>query len=128
MKAPRLTRIPGAGYDWKLNDGRIPWAEDGTQAAQHSMQRLLGSKGEYSLGGKLSGKDEQGTDFYGIIFKHSSSREELELEIKRRLLQTPGIKSIVKFESTIINNTLAVAGKGLTEWGIVDLSFETELL
>ena len=101
-----------------FENGKLVWAEDGTQAAQHGLTRLLIFKGEWIL------DEEMGTDWYGIIFSSSKSRAEKELEIKSRILGTPGVKEISQFKWEQTGASVAITGIVVTDWGNVDISQE----
>jgi hypothetical protein len=127
MKAPRLTAVP-TGYDLLIENGKIPWAEDGTQAAQHAMVRLLVFKSEPSLDGKLTTKTFEGTKFYELIFNMEITQAEKELEIKSRILGTPGIERIISFLWEQSGHTVTITGKVKTIWGEETLEGTVELL
>ena len=122
MKAPRLTKNTSGDYDLLIENGKIPMIEDGTQAAQHALTRLLIFKGEYSLDGELTTKTELGTKWYETIFAMDKPQVAKELEIKRRLLQTPGIKKILSFEWSQSEHTVTIEGKFQTDWGAETVS------
>ena len=109
-------------------EGKFQWSEDGTQVAQHGMERLLIFKGEISLGGLLTGKDDLGTWWYEIIFDTSKSRAEKELEIKSRILGTPGVTRILQFNWEQTGGAVSITGRVLTEFGEIDISEEITVL
>ena len=133
MKDVRLTKASGS---WRISmtNGLFDWVEDGAQAAQHSTIRLMFFKetrtapGHYSLNDALPHKSKVGTDWYGKIFHVGLPDIEKEFEIKRRLLATPGIDSIHKFQMTVEDSTLTISGEGKTAWGVVDMTQEFEVL
>lgn len=127
MKDIRITR-EGGSWDLKMENGDLQMVEDGAQAAQHSTIRLMIFKGELALDGALVGRLSLGTKFYEIIFDSSKSRAEKELEIKRRLLGTPGIDGITKWTWTQTGGSVSVDAEGKTAWGTVDLSQDIEVL
>ncbi len=122
MKAFRLTKNAAGDYDLLIENGKISLIEDGGQAAQHAMQRLLIFKGEQTLDGMLTTKGELGTQWYEIIFAMDISRAEKELEIKRRITETPGILKILESTWSVADHTLSITGKVQTEWGEADIS------
>jgi hypothetical protein len=111
-----------------FEDGKFVWSEDGTQVAQHGMERTLIFKGEQSLGGKLTGKGDLGTWWYEIVFDASKSRAEKELEIKSRILGTPGVIRILQFNWEQDGGAVSITGRVLTEYGEVNISEEITLL
>ncbi|NIS15868.1 MAG: hypothetical protein GWN96_06470 [candidate division Zixibacteria bacterium] len=124
MKSPRLTKNSSNDYDLKLENGKVPWVEDGAQAAQHACERLLIFKGELSLNGALTENTEGGTRWYEVIFAMDKDREEKEMEIKRRILATPGVDKILSFTWTQSGRTVTIEGRIKTEWGEEDISEE----
>ena len=124
----RLTKSTQGYYDLKLENGRFPMCEDGTEAAQHALIRLLAFRGEYSLNGEIDGKDDLGTYWYERIFAMDVSQAEKELEIKRRILQTPGIESITKFVWSQTGHTVTIDAIIKTEWGSLEISDTVEAL
>ena len=128
MKAPRISKDADGNYDLLLENGAFAWAEDGTQATQHAFVRLMIFRGEPSLNGVLTEKTEEGTKWLETIFNVQKSKAEKELEIKRRLLQTPGIKSITSFQSTQVGRTLEIEAKIQTDWGDMEVSDTIEPL
>jgi hypothetical protein len=122
MKSPRLTKNAAGFYDLLIENGKVSWAEDGTQVAQHAMERVLIFKGELTHGDKLTTKANEGTDWYGIIFAMDKSRAEKELELKSRILETPGVESISEWSWTQSGHTVTIEAKVLTAYGEVSVS------
>ena len=122
MKSIRLTRNSDGNYGLQFANGKLQWAEDGTQAAQHGLTRLLIFKGEWLL------NEDMGTQWYEIIFSSSKSRAEKELEIKSRILGTPGVKEITKFTWEQSGATVTIEGIIVTDWGETDISQEITTL
>ena len=118
MKSIRITKRSDGNYGLLFSDGKLQWAEDGTQAAQHGLTRLLIFSGEWVLNTDI------GTKWYEIIFASSKSRAEKELEIKSRILGTPGVKEITKFNWTQSGSSVSIEGIIVTDWGDVDISQE----
>jgi hypothetical protein len=126
--APRLSQNAAGDYDLVLEDGKFKWAEDGTVVAQHGTERILIFKGELSLNDQLSGKDDEGTRYYEVLFSAAASRAEKELEIKQRILGTPGALKTLQFTFELDGGTLTTDGQVLTEYGTVDVSQTVEVL
>jgi hypothetical protein len=117
----RLTRASAGYYDLLMEDGSFQWAEDGTQVAQHGSIRIQKYAGE----SVTSNPNEDGTDYYGIVFNAQTSAAEKTLEIRRRILQTPGVIRILDgFTYSIEGATIKISGSVLTEWGEEDISQE----
>lgn len=115
--APRLT-INEAGYiDLKMTDGKVEWAEDGVQSAQHGLMRLQIFRGEWVYNSNL------GTDWYGIIFNVQKSIAEKEFEFKKAILGTPGVTKITEFTWAQDGQTVTILGKVQTKWGEEQIGF-----
>jgi len=128
MKDVRITKNSDGVYDMKLTAGKFEMCEDGTEAANHFVIRLLAGKGEYNLGGLLTNKDDLGTDWYGIIFNVEMGKPEKTLELRRVILETPGVLSIEKFVWTQTGHSVSIIGRINTEWGTIDVNQEIEQL
>lgn len=113
MKDFRLTQLSNGRLDLLLVDGNTVWAEDGVEAAQLAVLRLMKIKGESVTGNP----NEEGTDYYGIIFNVAKSRAEKELHLKKRILGTPGISKIIKFEWQQERHRVTIDCYVKTEWG-----------
>jgi len=123
MIGARLTQIDDKGtLDLVRENGRVAIAEDGTEAAQHGAMRMNITVGESVIGDTSTNFDY--TKFYEIIFKVSASRAEKELEIKRRILGTPGVLRILTFSWTQTVRDVTINGTILTEWGKEGINFE----
>jgi len=127
MKSPRIT-LDGNSWDLKMEDGKILWVEDGTQAAQRAFERLMIFKGEPSLDGALTTKTEEGTKWYEIIFNMEKTRAERDLEIKSRILGAPGIDKIIRFDWEQTGNTMTYDADFKTAWGEESVSAEVTFL
>jgi hypothetical protein len=115
--------VPG-GYDFALEGGKIPTVEKGVQAAQKFGQKLLTYRGENSLTAEddevvqITNKEDDGTRWYEVLFDVSKSRAEKDLEIKRRLLTTEGVKKILKpLEWVQEGHQVNITGSILSDWG-----------
>ena len=124
----RLTRNTAGDYDLKFENGTFIMAEDGTEAAQHALIRLLVFRGEPSLNGEIEGKEDTGTFWYDRIWPTNTSKAEKEFEIKRRILQTPGIDSITEFTWSQTAHTVTINGIVKTQWGSLTISDTIEAL
>jgi hypothetical protein len=128
MIAPRLTKAACGYPHMLLETGVFQWAEDGTQAAQHAWTRIMIFKGELSHGGKLTTKTEGGTKAYEVVFAMDKPKAEKELELKSRILGTPGVESILEWDWVQVSHTVNITGKALTSWGEVDIGGEISAL
>lgn len=113
MKDIRLTQLSNGRFDILLEDGKTVWCEDGIQAAQHAAQRINKYKGETVTGNP----NEESIDLYGIIFNQKKSRAEKELHIKRVIMSTPEIKSIIRFEWTQVGRDVTIKALVQTDYG-----------
>ncbi len=128
MRGVKLTKTDAGCYDLDLQAGKFVMCEDGTAAASHCATRLQIYKGEYNLGGKLTNKDDLGVDWYGIIFNVAMGEAEKTFELRKAILGTPGVLSIIKFEWSQSGRVVAITGSVNTEWGVIDISQEIEQL
>lgn len=113
MKDFRLTQLPNGRLDLLLVDGKTQFVEDGEQAVQHAVMRLIKIKGE----SVTDNENEEGTDYYGIIFNVMKSRAEKELHLKKRILGTPGIRKFVSFEWNQTRHKVEIKAFVETQWG-----------
>jgi len=113
MKDVRLTKSSNGDYDMLLENGSFQWCENGTQVANHGLMRLRVFRGESNL------HTEKGTRYYEVIFDVQSSKAEIELEIKKQLLSTPGALGFVEFNITQVARELTITG-------IIQTAFGTE--
>ncbi len=128
MKDIRITQGSDGQWDLKMENGKLVWAEEGTEAAQHAFLRLMIFKGELGLNGALTTKVSLGTKWYETIFDMSKSKAEKELEMKRRILGTTGVKSITKWTWTQAAHTVTIDAIIMTDWGEIDVSQTIEAL
>lgn len=124
MKSPRLTKTTAGYYDLLMENGKFLWVEDGTQAAQLSMERISTVKSEYSLNDFLSTGQDEGTRLYEVILRADKSRAEKEFEIKRIILGTTGIEAISELDWSVANHELTISLKGKTAWGDIEIGEE----
>ena len=126
--APRITQTDDGHWDLLLENGKFTFSSDGTQVAQHALERLLIFKGELSLNNALTANTEGGTRWYEVIFATDKTRAEKELEIKSRILDTPGVKRIIRFSWAQAAYTATITGDIQTDWGEEDISQTLEPL
>lgn len=128
MKSFRLTKNSAGDYDLLMQAGTVPIIEDGAQVAQHAMQRVLIFKGEPSLDGFLTTKTEDGTQWYEILLATDVAKIEKEFHLKKRILQTPGIKKILSMTLNVVDHVLTINGRFQTDWGTETMSEDVTLL
>jgi len=128
MKDLRVSPDSNGHYDITLVDGKFRWAKDGTQAANHCQIRMDISKGTLSLNNRLSNKENEGLDLYGIIFDARKSKAEKEFEIKRVILETPGYQSIISFTFEQTGHSATYSAKVQSQWGSREISEAIEAL
>jgi hypothetical protein len=109
MKDVRFTKDSGI-WDMKLEGGDFPWCEEGTQVANHAMQKIQTFRGE-----RLIDKN-WGTQWYEIIFNVERPQAEKELEIKRQILTTPGTLYIEEFAMVQVGMEYRITGIAQTEF------------
>jgi hypothetical protein len=122
MRDVRLTQLPNGRLDILLEDGKTAWADDGIQAAQHCVMRLMKIKGE----SVTDNPNEDATDWYGIIFRADKSRAEKELHLKKRIMGTPGIKKIISFSWAQTQRSVSIDARVMTDWGEQTISAALE--
>ena len=128
MKDLRLSPDSEGDYDVTLVNGKFRWAKEGTQVANHGHIRMNIPKGTLSLNGRLSNKENDGLDLYGIIFDTKKSKAEKEMEIKRVILQTPGYQSIISFSFEQTSYSASYAAEVQTIYGNRTISDNIEAL
>ena len=115
--------LPNGKLDVYLSGGKTEIVSEGRQAVQHAVQRLMKKKGESVTGNP----NEEGTDWYGIIFNMEVPRAAKELHLKKRILGTPGIKKIVNFSFEQIGRAVNISSLVLTDSGTTeDLTVQGE--
>ena len=124
MRDVRLTKTDGGYLDVLIEDGRAVWAYDGTETAQHAAVRLQKFVNESVIGDS----EEDYTRWYEVIFDQQKTLAEKELELKRRILGTPGAIRILTFEWEQAGRTVNIVGSVQTVWGEADVSQEIEAL
>jgi hypothetical protein len=136
MKAPRISKDANGIRDLVFENGRFKTVTEGAEAAQHMETRLniiskyQDTPGELTLNGEIGDEtlSQDGTDLYGILLDASKSKAEKDLHLKRRILQTPGIKKILTWSWTQTGSAVSISSLILTDWGEWDLSGTYELL
>ena len=119
----RISKDSDGRWDAVLDEsGKFTRAVDAIQSASHAVTRVLIFKGEYSLNGKLTGKDDLGTEYYEVVFRADATEAEKQLAIKSRILETPGVVRFLSFGWEKSDSTIDVTGDVLTEWGVVPLT------
>lgn len=122
MKDIRLVQLPNGKFDILLTDGKTSFCEDGEQAIQHAVLRLMKINGE-SVTGNPS---EKGTMFYEKIFRADVSRAEKILHIKNRILTTPGIRKFFTFTYRQTGRRVEINANLDTDWGPGELAVNLE--
>jgi hypothetical protein len=119
MRDVRMTTQNATGVlDIQVENGRANWAYDGTEVAQHASIRLQKFVDESVIGDS----EEDYTRWYEVVFNAQASRAEKELELKRRILGTPGAVRILTFEWTQSGHVVDIKGSVQTQWGEADIS------
>lgn len=89
------TELPASFNDWHLDaTGNLAVVRDAEAVGQHVRQRILAWKNEWFL------NPEAGVDWTRYVLgRPPGEREIAEATIKREILATPGVVSILQFES-----------------------------
>ena len=115
----KLAKNDAGDEDVVFENGAIVMSEKGEAAAVQLKERMLLDRHE-ALANPLVNTNANplaGLDWYGIIFDAAKSRGEKELEIKRVVFSTPGIKKITYWSWKLVNRTLNLNFKVETLWG-----------
>ena len=115
----KLEKNADGDEDTVLENGAFVMSEDGEATAVQLKERLLLDRGELvdqlneeTLGENINPlvdtkKDPiAGTDWFGKIFRNEISKGSKELEIKRVIFSTPGVKSITRWSWEVVDRTL----------------------
>lgn len=112
----KLAKNKYGDEDMVLEHGVFDMCEDGTAAAVQMKERILSDKNECDQS-EIVKKPGLALDWEGIIFDASKSRAEKELELKRVILSTPGMKRITYWSYEQTGRELQVNFKIMSEWG-----------
>ncbi len=75
--------------DLDLSNGRdLQLVEDAAAIAQHASIRLRQTKGEWFL------DLDAGFDWFGVVFRKGATDAEIEAEVRRVLVRTPGVVQV----------------------------------
>lgn len=113
-----LKKIENNSFDLYKENGKFVFVSGSEQIAQHVMIRLLKFKGE----SVVNDPNEDGTDWYGIIFNAAKTKNEKQIELKRRILGTPGIVRIINFVWTQDVRTINLNVKFETIYGDAEIN------
>jgi len=118
MITPRVS-LQGGVYDLLLTNGSLEMAEDGTAAACNVLTRVRLFRSECLINPLVdtAKNPNAGVDYYDIVFSAETSQARKELEIKTAILETPGIKSIIKWQWTQTARTANIVAVVQTDWG-----------
>ena len=122
----KLVKDENGDEDMVLENGAFEMCENGTAAAVQMKERLLCDKNE-AVKSPLVKDTASVMDWEGIIFDNSKSKAEKDLEIKRVILSTPGMKRITYWKSEQIDRTLVLDFKVESEWGELEFGETVQL-
>lgn len=106
-----LEKNADGDFDLVLTDGKVEMVEDAPAAAIQMTERVLTFRSECKESPIVDTNTNPlaGLNWYGIIFRAGASPAEKETEIKRAILATPTIKSIIEWSWTQVGRTLTIA-------------------
>lgn len=119
----KLVKNAAGDEDISFENGAIEMSEDGEACAVQMKERLLLERSEAiaspivdTLVSPLAG-----TQWEAVVWDASKPQSEKELEIKRVIFSTPGVRQITRWNWQQIGRTLVLDYKVRTDWG--DLEF-----
>lgn len=114
-----LAKNDAGDFDLVLTDGKVEMVEDAEAAAIQMTERVLVFRSECieSPIVDTNANPLAGLDWYGIVFRADASRAEKEAEVKRTILSTPTVKSILEWSWTQTGRTLTIAYKVRSIYG-----------
>lgn len=118
-KVINLEKNSAGDFDLVLTNGKFEIVEDGEAATVQMTERVLSVRTE-CLESPIVDTNRNplaGLDWYGIIFRADASRAEKEIEVKRAILSTPTIKSIIEWSWTQVLRTLTISYRVRTIYG-----------
>ncbi len=124
LLAPRLTKNADGLWDLKMENGSFAWAEEGTAIAQHVLVRLCAVENELSLDNNLTTKVGEGTKLFSVVLSSETSQAEKELELKSRILGTPGVVKILTWQWAQVLHSATVTASIQTIYGEETVSVE----
>lgn len=124
LLAPRLTKNSDGYYDLMMVNGSFVWASEGTAIAQHVLVRVCAVENELSLGNNLTTKVGQGTKLFSVVMSSETSQAEKELELKQRILGTPGVVKILSWQWDQTGHSATVQANIQTVYGEESVSIE----
>ena len=111
-----LERDANGNLDMVLDNGSAKMAENGVAAGVRMQERLLLERTEAETNPLVANK-KAGTQWYGIVFDPTKTRIQKELEIKRVILSTPGIRKILQWQFTQVRQSASFTARVQTDWG-----------
>jgi len=136
----KLEKNTDGDEDMVFEDGAIMMSEDGEATAVQMKERLLLDRGELieqvdeaTLGDNVnplvntSADPIAGTDWFGTILRNEIQKSAKELEIKRVIFSTPGVKSITYWSWSVENRTLNLDFKVATIYGDLEVGETIQL-
>lgn len=110
-KVINLAKNDAGDFDIVFTDGKVEMVDDAEAAAVQMTERFLSFRSECIESSLVdtNANPLAGLNWYGIIFRADASRAEKEAELKRAILSTPTIKSIIEWSWTQVEHTLTIA-------------------
>lgn len=114
-----LEKNSDGDFDLVITDGKIEMVEENAAAAVQMTERVLSFRSECIESPIVDTNVNPlaGCNWYGIIFRSDASRAEKEAELKRAILSTPTIKSIIEWRWTQTARTVTVTYRVRTIYG-----------
>ena len=125
----KLVKNEAGDEDMVFENGALQMSENGEACAVQMKERILLGRSE-CLESELVNTNANplsGLDWEGIVWDSSKSKEEKELEIKRVIFSTPGVKSLTYWDWNQVGRTLNLSFKVETKWGELEINEEVQL-
>jgi hypothetical protein len=125
----KLVKNEYGDEDIVFENGAIEMSENGEACAVQLKERMLLERNEALANPLVNTRANPlaGLDWEGIIFDAAKSKGEKELEIKRVIFSTPGVKKITYWSWIQTNRTLNLNFKIETEWGELEIGETVQL-
>jgi len=120
MTLINVQRNESGDLDMVLDDGEFEMVEDVDACGVWIAERLLLGRSEIDTPVvDYVRNSTKGLDYYGILFKSVLSRGVKELEVKRVIFGTPGVRAITKWVWDQTEHSLSIEAWVVTIYGTV---------
>jgi hypothetical protein len=130
MTGIRISMQDGV-YDAVLREGGVfEMASQGAACACALQTRLMQYRSELVNHPliAITRRTSAGVDYYGVVFDTSRSPAERTMELRRVVLGTPGVLSILSWSESQVGHTLTITFAVQTQWGAQSVSQELQPL